>query len=115
MKLKETFKYYYGTIYNSISEVDKLISISNESGLDPNGGVLVIDRVDASGTATPSKREFISYQSINGYTLMGVQRGQYGSTAQAHTTGSIIESVPMMEEVKEEEDRTLSDYLDTLL
>lgn len=69
-------------------------------GLDA-AGILVIDRTDYQGNSTPSSREFISYTGINIHGLTGVSRGIYGSAAQAHPAGSIIESTDIVPEVFE--------------
>lgn len=116
MKLKETFKYYESILQYSVDNTINYIVVVNQNGLDPSGGVLVIDRMDANGMATPSRREYISYKSVKDGKLIGVQRGMYGSMSQAHPTGSIIEAVPMVEVEKEgDKDMDLADYLDTLL
>lgn len=115
MYLKETFKFWVGSLVYSIDNKVNKITVSNAVGLDASGGVLIIDGVDASGMATPSMREFISYKSVKNGTLVGVKRGSYGSMSQAHATGAVIQSIPVVTEVKEPEDMTLGDYLEQLL
>lgn len=55
---------------------------------------VVVDRVDANGTATPSTREYIKVTGISGTTLSGLTRGQGGSTGQSHNAGAVVELVP---------------------
>lgn len=58
--------------------------------------VLCIDRVDANGTRTATKREYVSATTVTGgsgttFTTLG--RGLGGSTQQSHTAGAIVEIV----------------------
>lgn len=57
-------------------------------------GVFVVDRVDSNGTATPTKREYISFTGVSGTTLSGLVRGLGGSSDQEHSAGAIVEFVP---------------------
>lgn len=57
-------------------------------------GLLVIDRVDANGTATPSLTEYISFTGVSGSTVTGLTRGLAGSSDIAHSVGAIVEFVP---------------------
>lgn len=57
-------------------------------------GVVVIDRVDASGNATASKREYISFTGVSGAQLTGLSRGLASSTDQVHSVGAIVEFTP---------------------
>lgn len=115
MYLKETFKFWVGSLVYSIDNKANTITVSNVAGLDSSGGVLIIDGVDANGMATPSMREFISYKSVKNGTLMGVKRGSYGSIAQSHPSGAVMQTIPVVTEVKEPKDLTLNDYLEQLL
>jgi hypothetical protein len=54
-------------------------------------GVLVLDRTDSSGVSTPTTREYITYTDISVNQITGVTRGVAGSSAQAHSSGSIVE------------------------
>jgi len=53
---------------------------------------LTIDRVDSSGTATPSKLERIK-GIISGGNLIDYVRGVDGTTEQSHTAGAVVEMV----------------------
>lgn len=77
-----------GSIDNSVTT----ITLTSVTGLQAPG-VIVIDRQDGSGNNTPSNREFITYTGIAGSDLTGVTRGVAGSTAQAHSSGALIEEV----------------------
>ena len=57
-------------------------------------GILVIDRVDANGTATPSLTEYISFTGVSGSTVTGLVRGLAGTSDIAHSIGAIVEFVP---------------------
>lgn len=57
-------------------------------------GYVVIDRVDSSGTSTPSKREYIYFTGVSGTQLTGATRGLAGSSDQVHSVGAIVEIVP---------------------
>lgn len=71
------------------------ITFSDVDGIPNLPGVLVIDRVDANGTATPSKREYIEYSGTSGSTVLITTRNVDGSSsAQTHAVGAIVEFVP---------------------
>jgi hypothetical protein len=57
-------------------------------------GILVIDRVDANGTETPTKTEYISFTGVSGSTVTGLTRGVASSSDQDHSAGAIVELVP---------------------
>ena len=86
-----TINAFSSTLSASINSSATTITIDSVTGLSTTGGVLVIDRQDGSGNATPNKREFITYTGISSTDLTGVTRGAAGSTAQAHASGSLIE------------------------
>lgn len=73
------------------------IALDSVASLPSTQGILVIDRVNSSGTATPSTREYIRYSSIAGSSVVldsaVVGRGFGGSTAQAHSAGAVVEMV----------------------
>jgi len=78
------------TLNGNVLSGDSSITLTSVTGLQAPG-VLVIDRVDANGTATNSLREYISFTGISTNTLTGVSRGLGGSTAQSHTSGAVVE------------------------
>jgi hypothetical protein len=80
------------TLSGGIGSGDSSITLTTTSGLQAPG-VLVIDRVDSNGTATPNAREYISFTGISTNTLTGVSRGLGGSSAQAHSSAAVVEEV----------------------
>ena len=81
------------TLNGAITISDDTIALTKVISLPTGGGILVIDRVNASGTSTPSTREYISYTAISGNSITGCSRGIAGSTPQAHSSGAIVEEV----------------------
>ena len=81
------------TLNGAITDSDTSVILTSVTGLSASGGILVVDRVNASGTATPSTREYISFTAISTKTLTTVGRGVASSTAQAHSSGAIVEEV----------------------
>jgi hypothetical protein len=81
------------TLNGAITASDDSLTLTSADGLSTSGGILVIDRINAAGTATPALREYISYTSITSSTLNGCTRALAGSTAQSHAAGSVIEEV----------------------
>jgi hypothetical protein len=55
----------------------------------------VVDRVDANGNLTPTKREYITFTGVSTTTLTGLTRNADGSGSdQEHAVGAIVEFVP---------------------
>lgn len=57
-------------------------------------GVCVVDRVDSSSNATPTKRDYFTFTGVSGVQLTGISGGKAGSTNQAHSVGAIVEFIP---------------------
>lgn len=71
------------------------ITFDDVDGIPNLPGVLVIRRVDANGTATPSFREYIEYSGTSGSTVLITTRNVDGSNAAlTHPVGSIVEWIP---------------------
>lgn len=71
------------------------ITFDDVDGIPNLPGILVIDRVDANGTATPSKREYIEYSGTSGTTVLITTRNVDGSnSALTHAVGAVVEFVP---------------------
>jgi len=70
------------------------------------GTVFVVDRVNSSGVATPSLREYI-VGVVSGGNATSLVRGVGNSTAQAHATGAVVEQVV--------DQRTINDLMDGIL
>lgn len=71
------------------------ITFDDVDGIPNLPGVLVINRVNSSGTATPSSREYIEYSGTSGTTVLITTRNVDGSNAAlTHAVGSIVEFIP---------------------
>lgn len=71
------------------------ITFDDVDGLANLPGVLVINRVDSNGVATPSAREYISYSGTSGTTVLIETRNVDNSgAARTHAVGSIVEFLP---------------------
>jgi len=57
-------------------------------------GILIIDRIDSTGTETPTKLEIISFTGVTGSTVTGLTRGLAGTTDQDHAVGAVVEFMP---------------------
>lgn len=84
--------YVSTTLSGAISDSATTITLSAVTNLN-SPGVLVIDREDGSGNATPDAREVIAYTGISGSDLTGVTRDFSGSTARSHADGALVEAV----------------------
>lgn len=70
------------------------MTLNNVVGIQNKAGVCVVDRVDANGNATASKREYITFTGVSGSTLTGLTRNSDGGgTDQDHAVGAIVEFV----------------------
>ena len=79
------------TLNGGITDTDATIALTTTTGLQ-YPGVIVIDRVDANNTSTPTTREYISFTGISGNSITGCDRGGLGgSTAQSHSSGAKVE------------------------
>jgi len=91
MGLYRAKEVWTGTLASSIPDgTVTSFTLTSSSGLT-NGEtyVFTIDRVDANGTKTPSKKEAI-VGTVSGSNVINCQRGAEG-TAQAHSAGAIVE------------------------
>ena len=79
------------TLNGSLDSSQTTITLTSVTNLPTTGGIICIDRQDSAGNNTPTVREFISYTGISGSDLTGVVRGVAGSTAQAHSSGAVVE------------------------
>lgn len=69
-------------------------TLNNVVGIQNKAGVFVVDRVDADGVATASKREYIAFSGVSGSTLTGLTRNADGGNADLeHVEGAIVEFV----------------------
>ena len=80
------------TLATGISDVASSMDVSDASSI-VSVCYLVIDRVDSSGTLkNTSFWEYVKVTNVSSNTLT-ITRGQNGSTAQAHSSGAIVEAV----------------------
>lgn len=71
------------------------ISLSDVDGIQNKPGVLVINRVDSNGVATPSSREYITFTGTSGSTvIVETRNADSSSSAKTHAVGSIVEFIP---------------------
>ena len=81
------------TLTSSIGSGDVTLSLASVTNLPTDTAIdLVIDRVDSTGTKTPTKREYV-LGVVSGSNLISVVRGKGNSTAQAHASGAVVEYV----------------------
>lgn len=78
-------------------ETSNLTLNQSVAGIVQAPGICVIDRIDSSGNTTPSKREYIKFDTVSGAQLQTLTRGRSGSSDQAHAVGAIVEFVPDVE------------------
>lgn len=70
-------------------------ALSDVTGVQNAKGVFVVDRIDANGNLTPSKREYIAFDGTSGSTVTNLTRNvDGGGTDQTHAVGAIVEFVP---------------------
>ncbi|GAC1499135.1 MAG: hypothetical protein NVS1B10_01580 [Candidatus Saccharimonadales bacterium] len=90
---KKVLNNYSSTLNAPIANTDTSLTPASVTNVPTDTAVVfVIDRVDASGNLTPSKREYIKGTVVGG-SVTNLVRGLGGSTAQAHATGAVIEGV----------------------
>jgi hypothetical protein len=77
-----------------LSGVTAAATLNNVVGIPNAPGVMVVDRVDSSGTSTASLREYIAYTGTSGSTVTGLTRNaDSGGTDQDHAVGAVVEFV----------------------
>lgn len=69
-------------------------TLNNTTGVQNKKGLIVIDRIDASGTEKDaSVREYVSFAGVSGSTVTTLTRGLGGTTDQDHAVGAVVEFV----------------------
>ena len=82
------------TLSGSISNSDTSFTPASISNIPTITAVdLTIDRVDSSGTLTPSKMERM-IGVVSGGNIVSILRAQDGTSAQSHSTGAVVEMIP---------------------
>jgi len=105
-----TTNYWSTTLNGAINDSVDTITLTTATGLQ-SSGVVVINREDGNGTATPGAREIVHYTGISSNDLTGCTRGEEGETARAHVDGSLVEAVftvEMWNDLREAVDVALS-------
>ena len=70
------------------------MTLNNVTNIVDGVGVVVIDRVDANGESTASKREYVGFTGVSGSTLTGLSRNvDGGGSDQDHAVGAIVEFI----------------------
>lgn len=69
-------------------------TFNNVTSIPNLAGIMIVDRVDANGTETPTKTEVISYAGTSGSTVVTLVRGLAGTSDQDHAVGAIVEFGP---------------------
>ncbi len=109
-KLRKITNNFSTTLASGIGASDTTITLSSVTNLPTDTAVdLVIDRVDASGTKTPTKREYV-LGVISGSNLISVVRGKGNSTAQVHASGAVVEYVWDQDVYNDHVDNHLQDH-----
>jgi hypothetical protein len=90
-KFKKSYSFLSKTLASSIGSGDTTIALNNATNIPTDTAVdCIIDRVDSNGVATASLREIVT-GVVSGTSLISVTRGQMGTTAQAHSSGAVVE------------------------
>lgn len=91
--LAPTQNFVQKSLNGAIDLTTQTITLNNTTSMQTPGSV-IIDRINASGVATPNSREVVTYTGINGNDLTGCTRGADSSTARSHNDTAIVETVP---------------------
>lgn len=87
-----SINYKSTTLNGGINDSATTITVNSATNLQAPG-VIVINREDGNGTATPTLREVVSYTGISGNDLTGCTRNVDSSTAKSHGDGSLVETM----------------------
>lgn len=99
------------TLREALSADDEDILVSNTNDFPPDGGIIVLNRLDRQpGTFTMI--EYAHYTYVSGDRLVGVTRGIDGSRAISHPVGTSVEYFEQFKKIiiRNESER-LQDYL----
>ena len=90
-KFTKSYSFLTKSLSAGISDTDTTIPFNNVTNIPTDTAVhFVIDRVDSSGTPTPSTRELCK-GVVSGSNLISCTRGLHGTTAQSHLSGAVVE------------------------
>lgn len=91
-KLRKSKSTFSTTLSSSITDADTTIPLSSTTGLPTDTAItLTIDRVDANGIALATVERVIGV--ISGSNLTNGVRANDGTTAQAHSSGAVVECI----------------------
>lgn len=92
-KARKSYSFLQKTLSTGIDDNDTVLTPNSMTNIPTGTGVtMIIDRVDSTGTATPTNREIVT-GVVSGGTIIDLIRGEHGTTAQAHSAGAVIEFV----------------------
>lgn len=92
-KLRKKKSLFQTTLNGAISDSDTTLTLNSASGLPTDTAVtIVINRVDANGTATPSAMEVLT-GVVSGSTITNLLRAKDSTTAKSHANASVVEMV----------------------
>lgn len=78
-----------------LSGVTAAATLNNITGIQNKRGVFIVDRIDANGVETPSRREVVAFTATSGLTVTTLTRNADSSgTDQDHAVGAIVEFGP---------------------
>lgn len=92
-KARKSYSYLQKTLNGGISDVATFLTPNNVNNIPTDTGVsFVVDRVDSSGNKTPTLRELMT-GVVSAGNIVGLIRGEQGTTQQAHLNNAVIEFV----------------------
>lgn len=92
-KFRKSYSFLTKSLSSNVNDSTTTIPLNNTTNVPTDTAVdFIIDRVDANGNRTPSTRELCS-GVVSGSNIVSVTRGLQGTTAQAHTSGAVVEFV----------------------
>ena len=92
-KLRKKKSLFQTTLNGGITNLDTVLTLNSASGLPLDTAVtIVINRVDANGTATPSAMEVLT-GVVSGSTVTDLLRAKDATTAKSHANASVVEMV----------------------
>jgi hypothetical protein len=95
LKYPTTQDFIQKTLGASFLAGASVATLNNVTAIQNKPGVFIVDRVDANGVETPTKREVCTYTATSGVTVTGVvKNADGGGTDQDHAVGAIVEFGP---------------------
>jgi len=92
-KLRKKKSNFSTTLSSGVDDSTQTIPLNSASGLPTDTAItLTINRVDANGVSTPTAMERVT-GVVSGNNLTNCLRGEDGSTAQAHSSGAVVEDI----------------------